>query len=579
MLGIICRIFTISGRYKRKLIFSFAMNFLENAMFALSIFFIFIAFGWIITDSLSSGKILLLSAASVAALLFRFLFKLLEYVFQSGTGYEIVCDERLKLGEKLLHLSMGFYSSNDAGNISSVINNDLVFVEDMAMNFVSKITGAITSAVLIAAFLFMLDWRIALVACISYPLAWWANRFMQRTLVKYSRERQETHAETSSIMLEYLQGIYVIKAFRLAGRQKKRLEDILNRLEIVSFDFEMKGLPWSGVYLISFHIGTALILAAVIYFLSGLSLPLETALIFVTMLFTFYAPVELIGLTSGFIRLMNACLDRMQAIMDYPVMDTEGSGRGPEKYDVSFQNVSFSYGTKPVLQNISFDATEHSMTAIIGPSGSGKSTLLNLIARFWDVNSGSIRIGGVDIKTLKCETIMENISAVFQKAYLFHDTIFNNILFGNPRATKEQVVNAAKKAHCHEFISHLENGYDTMVGEAGATLSGGERQRISIARALLKDAPVILLDEVTANIDPENEKLIQQAINELVKDKTVFVVAHKLATIRKANQIVVLNNEGMIAELGTHNELFALNGLYTMLWNKSQKMSNWSLDT
>lgn len=579
MLGIIHRIFTISGRYRGKLIFSFAMSFLENTMFALSIFFIFAAFGWIITDSLSSGKILLLSAASVAALLFRFLFKLLEYVFQSGTGYEIVCDERLKLGEKLLHLSMGFYSSNDAGNISSVINNDLVFVEDMAMNFVSKITGAITSAVLIAAFHFMLDWRIALVACISYPLAWWANRFMQRTLVKYSRKRQETHAETSSIMLEYLQGIYVIKAFRLAGRQKKRLEDILNRLEIVSFDFEMKGLPWNGVYLISFHIGTALILAAVIYFLSGLSLPLETALIFVTMLFTFYAPVELIGLTSGFIRLMNACLDRMQAIMDYPVMDTEGSGRGPEKYDVSFQNVSFSYGTKPVLQNISFDATEHSMTAIIGPSGSGKSTLLNLIARFWDVNSGSIRIGGVDIKTLKCETIMENISAVFQKAYLFHDTIFNNILFGNPRATKEQVVNAAKKAHCHEFISHLENGYDTMVGEAGATLSGGERQRISIARALLKDAPVILLDEVTANIDPENEKLIQQAINELVKDKTVFVVAHKLATIRKANQIVVLNTEGTIAELGTHDELFGLNGLYTMLWNKSQKMSNWSLDT
>ena len=246
MLGIIRRILTISGKYRGKLIFSFVMSFLENAMFALSIFFVFIAFRWVITDNLETSKILLLAIALVLSLIFRFLFKLLEYIFQSGVGYEIVCDERLKLGEKLLHLSMGFYSDTDAGDISSVINNDLVFVEGLAMNFVSKITGAIASAVLVAAFLFILDWRIALVACIGYPLAWLANRFIQRTFTNYSKERQETHAETSSIMLEYLQGIYVIKAFRLAGRQKERLEDLLKRLEIVSFDFEMKGLPWIG---------------------------------------------------------------------------------------------------------------------------------------------------------------------------------------------------------------------------------------------------------------------------------------------------------------------------------------------
>ncbi len=579
MLGIIRRILTISGKYRGKLVFSFVMSFLENAMFALSIFFVFIAFRWVITDNLETSKILLLAIVLVLSLIFRFLFKLLEYIFQCGVGYEIVCDERLKLGEKLLHLSMGFYSDTDAGNISSVINNDLVFVEGLAMNFVSKIMGAITSVALVAAFLFILDWRIALVACIGYPLAWLANRFIQRTFTNYSKERQETHAETSSIMLEYLQGIYVIKAFRLAGRQKERLEDILKRLEIVSFDFEMKGLPWIGLYLISFHVGTALILAAVAYLLLGSSITLGTALIFITMLFTFYAPAELVGLTSGFMRLMNACLDRMQTIMDYPVMDSEGSAAAQNRYDVSFQDVSFSYGFKPVLQNISFDAPAHSMTAIIGPSGSGKSTLLNLIARFWDVGSGSIRIGGVDIKTMKCETIMENISAVFQKAYLFHETIYNNILFGNPQATKGQVIAAAKKAHCHEFISRLKNGYDTMVGEAGATLSGGERQRVSIARALLKNAPIILLDEVTANIDPENEKLIQQAIDELIKEKTVFVVAHKLATIRNAYQIIVLGGEGTIAELGTHDELLEQNGLYTTLWNKSQKISSWTLST
>jgi len=577
MLEIIHRILTISGKYRGKLIFSFVMCFLENSMFALSIFFIFITFGWVTNETLTSDKILFLAISLLISLVLRFLFKLMEYIFQCGVGYEIVCDERLKLGGKLLRLSMGFYSNTDAGDISSVINNDLVFVENLAMNFVSKITSAIASSILVTIFLFILDWRIALIACLGYPLSWLSNHFVQRTFVKYSRKRQEAHATASSIMLEYLQGIYVIKAFRLAGKQKKRLEEVLKRLEVISFDFEMKGLPWIGAYLVSFHIGTTLVLATVTYLLLGSSISLGTALIFVTMLFTFYAPMELIGLVSGFIRLMNTCLDRMQAIMDYPVMDINSTGKTPKKHDISFQNVSFSYGDKTVLRNISFDAPEHSMTAIIGPSGSGKTTLLNLIARFWDVNRGSIRIGGVDIKTLRCETIMENISVVFQKAYLFHDTIYNNILFGNPRATREQVINAARKAHCHKFILRFENGYDTMVGEGGFTLSGGERQRVSIARALLKDASIILLDEATANIDPENERLIQQAINALVKNKTVFAVAHKLATIRNAHKILVLNNEGMIAESGTHDELLIQNGLYTMLWNKSQKISSWTL--
>jgi ATP-binding cassette subfamily B protein len=217
------------------------------------------------------------------------------------------------------------------------------------------------------------------------------------------------------------------------------------------------------------------------------------------------------------------------------------------------------------------------MTAIIGPSGSGKSTVLSLIARFWDVKEGSITIGGVDVKEIKCDSLFDNISAVFQKAYLFHDTVFNNIRFGNPEATREQVINAAQKAHCHEFIRRLEKGYDTVVGEGGATLSGGERQRISIARAMLKNAPIVLLDEVTANIDPENEMLIQQAIQELVQAKTIFIVAHKLATIQNADQILVLNDQGQICESGTHDQLIKNNGLYTFLWNKSQKVSNWTI--
>jgi ATP-binding cassette subfamily B protein len=379
------------------------------------------------------------------------------------------------------------------------------------------------------------------------------------------------------MMLEYLQGIFVIKSLNLAGNQEFRLKDVLKRLEIISLDFEIKVLPWIALYFCSFHAGTAMILAAVTYFFCGGTLTLSVALFFVIMIFTFYAPMELVGLYSGFMRLMNACLNRMQSLLDQPVMDNDSKSIRLSRHDVTFHDVSFAYHDKPVLNHASFHASERSMTAIIGPSGSGKSTVLSLIARFWDVKEGSITIGGVDVKEIKCDSLLDNISAVFQKAYLFHDTVFNNIRFGNPEATREQVINAAQKAHCHEFIRRLEKGYDTVVGEGGATLSGGERQRISIARAMLKNAPIVLLDEVTANIDPENEMLIQQAIQELVQAKTIFIVAHKLATIQNADQILVLNDQGQICESGTHDQLIKNNGLYTFLWNKSQKVSNWTI--
>lgn len=553
------------------------MNFFENTMASLPLLAVYVALGWVVEEAVSPTRILGIAAFLLATIGMRYLFKLLEYVFQSGVGYEFVSDERLKLGEKLLHLPMGFYSDTDAGNISSVLANDLVFVESMAMNFLSKVIGGVFGGILITGFMFFIDPRIALIACVGYPVAWALNRHIQTIYIRYSSIRQDAHSKTASVMLEYLQGLFVIKAFHLAGKQESRLENILKRLEIVSFNFEMKVTPWMWLYLSCFHICTAIILGAVAVFYVGADMSLPSAFLFAVMLFTFYAPMEQTGLSSGFIRLMNACLDRMQSIMEYPLMDEECGDAHPDSFDVVFKNVRFSYGRRKILDGVSFTAPENTLTAIVGPSGSGKSTMLNLIARFWDVQQGSIEIGGINIKEMKCDNVMQHISVVFQKAYLFHDTILNNIRFGNPDATEEQVIEAAKKAHCHEFIVAMKNGYSTEIGEAGNTLSGGERQRITIARALLKDTPIVLLDEVTANIDPENEMLIQQAINALVQRKTVFVVAHKLATIQNADRIIVLGGDGTVQAQGKHKELLEAGGLYTELWRKGQKISNWKI--
>lgn len=567
----------MSGRYKGKLFLSFVMSFLESSMAAIGLFMVYLSFDWIQNGRMTYQKVGAIALVMVLSLIFRYLFKLLDYIYQSGVGYEVVCDERLKLGQKLLRLPMGFYQDIDAGNISSVINTDLVFVEGMAMSFVSKMIGGFLSAGLMMLFLYFVDLRVALTACLVYPVALAANKKIQQRWIKYSVRRQESHAETAATMLEYLQGIYVIKAFGIAGRQGKRFKEVLDRLEVNSYNYEMKALPYMILYLLSFHFGTVLIPGCATYLLIAELIAFSAGMLVVVMLFTIYAPMEMIAVSSGFIRLMNTCLDRVQTIMDAPVMDEGTDLKRPEGSAVEFQDVSFSYGSRSVLNNISFSAPERSMTAIVGPSGSGKSTMLNLIARFWDISEGRILIGGADIRSMKCETVMEQITAVFQKAYLFQDTIYQNILLGHPGADREQVIEAAEKARCHEFIMKLEKGYETVVGEGGATLSGGERQRISIARAFLKDAPVILLDEVTANIDPRNEQLIQQAVSDLVRDKTVFIVAHKLSTIQDAHQIIVLDENGRIAEAGRHDELYQQQGAYRQMWEKSRRISQWSL--
>ena len=513
----------------------------------------------------------------LCSLVLRFIFKLLEYRLQSGAGYEMVCNQRLALGEKLLHLPMSFYHDTDAGELSSVVNDDLVFVEGMAMSFLSKIISAMISIVLLMLTLLILDFRIALLALLAYPFAILVHHQTQQIYQRKSKERQTAHAATSSVMLEYLHGIYVVKAFRITGIQKKRLEGVLKNLEMTSYDFEMAGMPYMTLYFVIFNLFTAVILFAVAFFFSDGSLPLEKTLLLVITAFSVYAPMETLGMTSGILRLMNECIHRMETVLETPDMDKQGESITPAAFDIRFRNVSFSYGEKQVLTGIDFYAPEKTLTAIVGPSGSGKSTLLSLIARFHDAKSGTVEIGGVDVRRVRSDVVLRNISFIFQKVYLFHNTIEANLRFGNPNAAFADIREAAKKAHCHEFIEKMANGYQTVIGEGGVTLSGGERQRIAIARPLLKDAPIILLDEATVNIDPENELLIQEAIDALIREKTVFVVAHKLSPIKNAQQIIVLNQDGRVQETGTHEALIREGGAYRRLWDLQARTNAWNI--
>lgn len=577
MLDIIRRILRLSGKTKSKLLLSFAVGFLESVMPSLSLLFMFFSFRWYLAGDIRMKRIIWVALFLLCSLVLRFIFKLLEYRLQSGAGYEMVCNQRLALGEKLLHLPMSFYHDTDAGELSSVVNDDLVFVEGMAMSFLSKIINAMISIVLLMLTLLILDFRIALLALLAYPFAILVHHQTQQIYQRKSKERQTAHAATSSVMLEYLHGIYVVKAFRITGIQKKRLEGVLKNLEMTSYDFEMAGMPYMTLYFVIFNLFTAVILFAVAFFFSDGSLPLEKTLLLVIIAFSVYAPMETLGMTSGILRLMNECIHRMETVLETPDMDKQGESITPAAFDIRFRNVSFSYGEKQVLTGIDFYAPEKTLTAIVGPSGSGKSTLLSLIARFHDAKSGTVEIGGVDVRRMRSDVVLRNISFIFQKVYLFHNTIEANLRFGNPNAAFADIREAAKKAHCHEFIEKMANGYQTVIGEGGVTLSGGERQRIAIARALLKDAPIILLDEATVNIDPENELLIQEAIDALIREKTVFVVAHKLSPIKNAQQIIVLNQDGRVQETGTHEALIREGGAYRRLWDLQARTNAWNI--
>ncbi|MCM1523865.1 MAG: ABC transporter ATP-binding protein/permease [Ruminococcus sp.] len=495
---------------------------------------------------------------------------------QTHAGYFMAANERIKLGNLLKGVPMGFFSENSLGEVTGVCTTLLGNIEMYVPMVLVNIMGGLIGTAVFTIMIIIFEWRIGLIAAAGILAYLFTVSSMDKRSALTAPNVQRSQTALTAAVLEYIRGMGVVKSFNLSGRGDKRLADALEYSRRSSLESERLMTPYTIIEeLILQAASIAMISASVIFWTNG-SMPAADALMCIIMSFLVFAQIRLFGMGMSMLRLASAAIDRTLRAEEMRQLDENGSDIRPKKHDIEFSDVHFSYENKEILHGINAFIPDKTTTAVIGPSGSGKTTLCNLIARFWDADSGSVKIGGTDVKDYTLESLMDQISMVFQDVYLFADTIENNIKFGRPDASHAEVAEAAEKACCADFIEALPNGYDTVIGEGGASLSGGEKQRISIARAMLKDAPVIILDEATANVDPENEDRLQKAIEELTRNKTIIMIAHRLKTVRNADQILVVDN-GQIVQRGSHDELITQDGIYAdfVLWRR--KAVSWKL--
>lgn len=578
MLKIIRRVLRLSGNLSKRIWGSFICGFLESMFGLLPIAAVFLVLIELQNGQPITGQTWGIVIGLIAGgLILRMIFKYLVYRLQSTAGFEFVARERIALGDRLRNVPMGFFHDNSVGDITATVTTDLNFLENYSMHILDKVTTGVLSMIVMAGCILAFDWRIGLIFVAGILLSFPIYSHMQKKGKALSAKRQKIQSEAVAATLEYVQGISVVKSYNMCDKNLSDIEDAYESNAAASYGVERVFTPLNMTYSMVFRISACMIMLCAGILAVGGDLSFANLAVILIASFTIFNPIEVMGQMTTMIRTMDAALDRVERIKQAKKIDENGRDIPLDSFDIGFEHVSFAYENgNPILKDVSFSIPQGSMTAIVGPSGGGKTTITRLIARFWDVQEGSITIGGHDVKEFTCDSLLKNMSMVFQNVYLFHDTIENNIKFGCPDATHEQVVEAAKKACCHDFISALPQGYDTVIGEGGSTLSGGEKQRISIARAMLKDAPIILLDEATASVDPENEVHLQQAISALVKNKTLIVIAHRLSTIRDADQILVVDN-GKIVEKGVHAELIQQKGIYQKFWNIRQKARNWKL--
>lgn len=561
MLNALKKILQFAGEEQKNIYKSIAVGFVYAVfhMFQIgAIYYVILALTGGDVNARAAWISLALLAVSILGRTIANCFSQLE---QTHAGYFMVANKRIAIGNRLKSVPMGYFNDNNLGEITGVTTTVLEEVENTAPMVLVTILSGFINAVVFTLMILAFDWRIGLLVTAGTAIYLIITSKMERKSADIAPARQESQARMVSAVLEQIQGMSVVKSFNLTGKGDQRVQDALEDNRQGNLAMERLFTPYNIAQGLTLQIFSVLmILAAVTFYLNG-TMTLADALMTVVMSFLIFAQIETAGSGMAMLRLVGISIDHANRTDAIAQMDEGGKRIMPQKHDIAFENVRFSYGEKEILHGIHLKLPDKTTTAVIGPSGSGKTTLCNLIARFWDVDSGCVRIGGHDVREYTLESLMDQISMVFQNVYLFADTIENNIKFGRPDATHKEVVAAAKKACCDDFIEALPDGYQTVIGEGGASLSGGEKQRISIARAILKDAPIVILDEATANVDPENEDRLQKAIEELTRNKTIIMIAHRLKTVRRADQIIVVDG-GRIVQKGSHDELIRQKGIY-----------------
>ena len=496
---------------------------------------------------------------------------------EGHANYRMCGEKRIHIGERMKYMPMGYFNAQSLGSLTAAATSTMSDLESMSFAVIARtVVGMIRTAVFSLAIM-CFDWRIGLVFFVGMLLFLWVNSRLLKKSRELSPGRLAAQTKLVDAVLEYIQGMSVVRAFHGDKAAKQTLNNTIKETENQNFKLERKRIPYNVLEQVVLRVTSVLaILISIWLFLQG-DMSLFSCLMMVVSAFLVYSELESAGEMFFMLPMIDASIDRVEEIDRAPRMDEGGSVQVPKSHDISFDHVDFSYGDRKIIDDVSFTIPEGTTTAIVGPSGSGKTTLTSLMARFWDVKKGSVKLGGIDVKDYSLDSLMSNFSMVFQNVYLFNDSIENNIKFGKPEASHEEVVAAAKAARCHDFIMALPDGYDTVIGEGGATISGGERQRLSIARAMLKDAPVVILDEATANVDPENEAELQAAIEALTGGKTIIMIAHRLKTVRHANQILVVDH-GRIVQHGTHDQLIQQMGIYADFILNRKAAIDWKIN-
>ncbi len=529
-----------------------------------------------LTDGFTTSMIWMIFGITLASMLLKIYCSYISDFGKVQIGYFMCAEKRIHIGDRMKYMPMGYFNDHNLGNLTSVVTTTMGDIENNASMVLTNILGGYIHAAIITIVMLCIDWRIGLTILCGILLFTWCIGRLQKKSETVSPQRQQAQETLVSNVLEYVQGMLIVKSFNLGQNSNSKMRQAILDSKDKNLKLERTFVPYNMLQQIILYGTSILVIVEGLYFYLNGTMALSICLLMTVASFMLFSQLQSAGNTSSLLRLLDVSIDKVNEIDNTPVMDEHGKPINPPNYNIVFDDVSFSYGEHKILDHVSLSIPEKTVTAIVGPSGAGKSTLCNLIARFWDVDDGKITIGGIDVRDYTLDSLLTNISEVFQKVYLLADTIENNIKFGNPAASHNEVVKAAQKACCHDFIMSLPDGYDTVIGEGGATLSGGEKQRISIARAILKDAPIIILDEATSSVDPENENLLMGAISELTKNKTVIMIAHRLKTVRNADQIFVLSG-GHIVQTGKHEDLIRQPGIYADFIGIRKKAIGWKL--